>query len=137
MPSLYNNRVILHCDLNNFFASVEAFYDPELKSVPMAVCGSQAERHGIILAKNEKAKAYGVRTAEPIWQAKNKCPDLVCVEPHYDRYSDFSRKARAIYSEYTDMVEPFGIDECWLDVTGSSLLFGSGEEIAYKIKERI
>ncbi len=137
MPSLYNNRVILHCDLNNFFASVEAFYNPELKSVPMAVCGSQAERHGIILAKNEKAKAYGVKTAEPIWQAKNKCPDLVCVEPHYDRYSDFSRKARAIYSEYTDMVEPFGIDECWLDVTGSSLLFGSGEEIAYQIKERI
>lgn len=137
MPSLYNNRVILHCDLNNFFASVESFYKPELKNVPMAVCGSREERHGIVLAKNEKAKAFGVKTAEPIWQAKNKCPNLVCVEPHYDRYVDFSRRARAIYSDYTDMVEPFGIDECWLDVTGSSLLFGTGEEIAYKIKERI
>ena len=137
MASLYNNRVILHCDLNNFFASVEAFYNPELKEVPMAVCGSKEERHGIVLAKNDKAKAYGVKTAEPIWQAQNKCPNLVCVPPHYDRYVEFSKKARAIYSDYTDMVEPFGIDECWLDVTGSSLLFGSGEEIAYKIKERI
>lgn len=137
MPSLYNNRVILHCDLNNFFASVESFYKPELKDVPMAVCGSAEERHGIVLAKNEKAKAYGVKTAEAIWQAKNKCPNLVCVEPHYDRYVDFSRRVRAIYSEYTDMVEPFGIDECWLDVTGSSLLFGTGEEIAYQIKERV
>lgn len=137
MPSLYNNRVILHCDLNNFFASVETYYNPELAKVPMAVCGSAEERHGIVLAKNEKAKAYGVKTAEPIWQAKNKCPNLVCVEPHYDRYVDFSRRVRAIYSEYTDMVEPFGIDECWLDVTGSSLLFGTGEEIAYAIKERI
>lgn len=137
MSSLYNNRVILHCDLNNFFASVEAFYKPELKLVPMAVCGSVEERHGIVLAKNDKAKAFGVKTAEPIWQAKNKCPELVCVEPHYDRYVDFSGRARAIYSEYTDMVEPFGIDECWLDVTGSSLLFGTGEEIAHNIRERI
>lgn len=137
MPSLYNNKVILHCDLNNFFASVETFYKPELKDVPMAVCGSREERHGIVLAKNEKAKAFGVKTAEPIWQAKNKCPDLVCVEPHYDEYVKFSRQVRAIYSQYTDMVEPFGIDECWLDVTGSYLLFGTGEDIAYQIKDRV
>lgn len=133
----YSNRVILHCDLNNFFASVEAFYDPSLKDVPMAVCGSVEERHGIVLAKNEYAKKYGVKTAEAVWQAKNKCPNLVCVSPHYDRYVDFSHRVRKIYEEYTDTVEPFGIDECWLDVTGSRLLFGTGEEIADTLRKRI
>ncbi len=133
----YSNRVILHCDLNNFFASVEAYYNPELNNYPMAVCGSVDDRHGIVLAKNEKAKKFGVKTAEAIWQAKQKCPDLVCVSPHYDEYVKFSKAVREIYCQYTDMVEPFGMDECWLDVTGSSMLFGSGEEIANKLRERI
>ncbi len=132
-----SDREILHCDLDNFFASVETFYRPELGKVPMAVCGSEEERHGIVLAKNQLAKQYGIKTAQAIWQAKQLCPSLVTVEPHYDRYVDFSRRARAIYDSYTDMVEPFGIDECWLDVTGSGLIFGSGEDIARQINRRI
>lgn len=94
-------------------------------------------RHGIVLAKNQLAKAYGVKTAVPIWQAKQACPQLRIVEPHYDRYMDFSRRARAVYERYTDMVEAFGADECWLDVTGSNMLFGSGEHIAREINERM
>lgn len=131
------NRTILHCDLNNFFASVECYYAPELKKVPVAVCGSKEERHGIVLAKNELAKKCGVKTAEAIWQAKKKCPDLVTVPPHYDRYVEFSERAKNIYRDYTDRIEPFGIDECWLDVTGCEWLFGDGEEIAHKIRRRI
>lgn len=130
-------KSILHCDLNNFFASVECLDFPELKNVPMAVCGSVEDRSGIVLAKNELAKKMGVKTAEVIWQAKRKCPDLVCVKPHMSKYIEMSKKVFDIYCEYTDLVEPFGIDECWLDVTGSSLLFGSAEEIAFTIKERI
>ena len=130
-------RIILHCDLNNFFASVETYLDPKLATVPIAVCGSVEERHGIVLAKNEKAKKFGVKTAEAIWQAQLKCPNLVIVSPHYDKYIEFSSKVRAIYEEYTDLVEPFGIDECWLDVTGSVLLYGDGRNIAEEIRQRI
>ena len=130
-------RTILHCDLNNFFASVECMLNPELKKFPIAVCGSVEKRHGIVLAKNDLAKAAGVSTAEAIWQAKKKCPDLIIVAPHFERYEEYSRKTFEIYSRFTDMIEPFGIDECWLDVTGSTRLFGSGEEIAYKIKETV
>ncbi|MFI3141262.1 MAG: DNA polymerase IV [Clostridia bacterium] len=132
-----SERIILHCDLNNFFASVESFYKPELKTVPMAVCGSVEERHGIVLAKNEIAKAFGIVTAEPVWQAKQKCRDLVIVPPQYDKYVEFSDRAKKVYGEFTDLVEPFGIDECWLDVTNSTKLFGSGEEIALQIKEKM
>lgn len=130
-------KSILHCDLNNFFASVECVDYPELKNVPMAVCGSIEDRGGIVLAKNELAKKMGVKTAEVIWQAKRKCPDLVCVKPHMSKYMEMSKKVFDIYCEYTDLVEPFGIDECWLDVTGSTLLFGKAEDIAFKIKEQI
>lgn len=130
-------RIILHCDLNNFFASVSLLENQTLCDLPVAVCGSKAERHGIVLAKNEKAKAFGVKTAEAIWQARQKCPDLVILPPDYKKYEQFSAAARAIYARYTDKIEPFGIDECWLDVTGSTLLFGSGEEIAHRIRRDI
>ena len=130
-------RVILHCDLNNFFASVSLLYNQTLIHSPVAVCGSKEERHGIVLAKNELAKSFGVKTAEAIWEAKRKCPDLITLPPLYDKYTEFSEKAKAIYARYTDMIEPFGIDECWLDVTGSVMLFGSGEEIAHKIRRDI
>lgn len=130
-------RTVLHCDLDNFFASVECVYDPSLAKVPFAVCGDPKERHGIVLAKNQLAKQFGVKTAVPIWQAMQLCPSLRLVEPHYERYMDFSRKARSIYENYTDMVEAFGIDECWLDVTGSKMLFGSGEKIAKEINSRM
>ena len=130
-------RVILHCDLNNFFASVSLLFNPTLRSVPVAVCGDTEQRHGIVLAKNEAAKRCGVKTAEAIFEAKAKCPELVILPPMMDKYKEYSEKAHRIYEEYTDMIEPFGIDECWLDVTGSRLLFGSGEEIADKIRREI
>ena len=130
-------RVILHSDLNNFFASVECLLNPRLRDVPLAVCGSQEKRHGIVLSKNEIAKRFGVKTAVPIWQAKQLCPNLVTIEPHHDLYIKYSRMVQKIYCQYTDLVEPFGIDECWLDVTESQVLFGDGEAMAYKIKERI
>ena len=130
-------RVILHCDLNNFFASVSLLFNPTLRSVPVAVCGDKEQRHGIVLAKNEAAKRCGVKTAEAIFEAKAKCPELVILPPMMDKYKEYSEKAHRIYEEYTDMIEPFGIDECWLDMTGSRLLFGSGEEIADKIRREI
>ncbi|MBR3640621.1 MAG: DNA polymerase IV, partial [Oscillibacter sp.] len=117
-------RIILHCDLNSFFASVELLSRPELRDVPVAVSGDPASRHGIILAKNEPAKKFGVKTAETIWQAKKKCPDLVLLPSHHALYREYSKKVNAIYDEYTDLVEPFGIDESWLDVTHTLHLFG-------------
>ena len=131
------DRIILHIDMNNFYASVECLYDPSLKNVPMAVGGDKESRHGIVLAKNILAKKSGVKTAEPLWQAKQKCPDIVFVKPHFKRYLKYSNFAKEIYSQYTDQVESFGLDECWLDVTGSTKLFGSGMEIAEEIRARI
>ena len=131
------DRVILHCDANSFFASVESALNPEYSDVPMAVCGSVEARHGIILAKNPLAAAYGIKTAETVYAAKKKCPNLVLAKPHYEKYAEFSRKLNSIYREYTDLVEPFGIDESWLDVTASRRVFGTGEEIAERIRQRV
>lgn len=119
------DRVILHIDMNNFYASVETLYDPSLKDIPMAVGGDKERRHGIVLAKNMLAKAKGVKTAEALWEAERKCPGIKFVPPHFERYAKYSRLAKEIYMQYTDMVESFGLDECWLDVTGSRRLFGS------------
>ncbi len=130
-------RTILHCDLNSFYASVEIFLNPELKGKAVAVCGNKENRHGIVLAKSDIAKKYGVITGEAIWEAKQKCPDLIIIPPQYNEYVSFSRRVRDIYEEYTDLVEPFGMDECWLDVTGSERLFGDGEKIANTIRERV
>lgn len=131
------DRVILHCDMNSFFASVELLDHPELKGVPVAVSGNADTRHGIILAKNEPAKKFGIKTAETIWQARKKCPSLVLLPSHHDKYREFNKKINKIFLDYTDMVEPFSIDESWLDVTGSQRLFGSGREIADTIRERV
>lgn len=128
-------RTILHVDLNNFYASVECLYNPALRDKPVAVAGDPKNRHGIILAKNMPAKKLGVKTGEAIWQAKNKVPDLICVPPQYDKYLRFSRATRKIYYRFTDQVEAFGIDECWLDVSGSLNLYGTGPEIAEKIRQ--
>ena len=130
-------RVILHCDLNNFFASVECIGRDDLKGKPVAVCGSEAVRHGIVLAKNEIAKKYNIKTAMTSWEARRLCPELICLAPHMDKYIAMSARVRAIYERYTDQVESFGIDECWLDVTGSQKLFGSGCEIAERIRKEI
>ena len=132
------DRIILHCDCNNFFASVEETLRPELREVPMAVAGDPESRHGIIVAKNQKAKAFGVQTAETIFQAKKKCPDLVCVPSHHSLYHEFYEKINAIYLEYTDLVEPFSIDESYLDVTNSIHLFKmTPKELADHLRKRI
>ena len=127
-------RIILHCDLNSFFASVELLSYPELRDHPVAVCGDPKSRHGIILAKNEPAKAKGVKTAETIWQAQRKCPGLILLPSHHGLYREYSKKVNELYYSYTDLVEPFGIDESWLDVTGTLHLFGGD---ARKLADRI
>lgn len=131
------HRTILHCDMNNFYASVECMLDPSIRNYPVAVCGSVEERHGIVLAKNYKAKAYDIKTGEAVWQAKQKCKDLIVVPPHYEEYIKYSKLARSIYSRYTDQVEPYGMDECWLDISGTENIFGSPEYVANEIKETI
>lgn len=130
-------RTILHSDINSCYASIEQRLNPRLKNKAMAVAGDPQNRHGVILAKSIEAKKMGVMTGEAIWQAKIKCPDLILVSPHYEKYLEFSRKARKIYYSYTNRVEPFGLDECFLDVTESLNLFGSGEDIANEIRERM
>ncbi len=131
-------RVIFHSDINSCFANIEVMYDPSLRGKPLSVCGSVDDRHGIVLASTAEAKACGVRTGEAIWQAREKCPDLVVVEPHYDRYLRISRLSRSIYGEYTDLVEPFGLDECFLDVTGNPRLRDDGgESLAEELRQRI
>lgn len=132
-----DERVILHCDLNSFYASVECLYDPSVRELPVVVSGDQSLRHGIVLAKNQIAKKMGITTGEPIVKARQKCPDLVVKGANYDRYIDFSQQTRDIYSRYTNLVECFGIDECWLDLTESCKLFGSGEKIAEKIRQTV
>lgn len=130
-------RTIMHVDMNGCYASIECLHDPTIRDKPVAVGGDVEARHGIILAKNEHAKKYGIKTGEALWQAKQKCPELVIVPPHYDRYIRFSRLAREIYAEYSDQVEPFGLDESWIDVTGNTRLMGTGELLANEIRERI
>lgn len=130
-------RTILHCDLNNFYASVEQKLHPEYDGMPIAVCGNPEARHGIVLAKNMLAKKAGVQTGETLWSAKQKCPDIVFLPPHFDEYVKHSKQVFEIYTTFTDRVESFGIDECWLDVTGCERLFGSGKEIADKLRQII
>ncbi len=132
------NRVIFHCDCNSFYASVELLSHPELREVPVAVSGSVDDRHGIILAKNEAAKRFGVKTAETVWQARRKCPQLVFLPPHHQKYRKYSIIINEIYASYTDRVEPFGIDESWLDMTGSWQLFGrSPREVADRLRAEV
>lgn len=129
-------RTIFHIDQNCFFASVEMIAHPELRNVPMAVTGDASKRHGIILARNEPAKQAGVKTAEAIWQAEQKCPGLVKVSSHYDKYAFYSGKLRSLYEEYSDRVEPFGMDECWVDMTD---VIGDRDpgELADEIRRRV
>ena len=128
------SRTILHSDMNSYYASVEMMLDPKLRGKAVAVCGSTEERHGIVLAKSELAKKAGVKTGMVNWEARQKCPDLIVVPPQYEQYLKYSRLAHEIYYRYTDLVEPFGMDECWLDVTASRT-YGTGIEIAEKIRK--
>lgn len=136
------DRVILHCDLNSFYASVELLSHPELKKLPVAVCGDPSSRHGIILAKNDPAKRFGVQTAETIWQAKRKCPELILLPPHHRLYREYSKRVNGIYDEYTDLAESFGIDESWLDVTHTLHLFGGdpralADTLRYRVRQEL
>ncbi|MGN1235470.1 MAG: DNA polymerase IV, partial [Christensenellaceae bacterium] len=132
-----SERVILHSDLNNYFASVECLSNPGLKALPLAVCGDAEARCGVILAKNEVAKSYGIRTGDTVFAARKKCKDLILCATHFDKYVAYSKKVRQIYERFTDQVESFSIDECFLDVTESAFLFGSGEEIAERIRRAV
>lgn len=130
-------RVILHCDANSYYASVECLYTPAIRSLPVAVAGSPEARHGIILAKNEPAKRMGVKTGEAIWQARQKCPELVCVPPDFPLYVRFSEKMRRIYEQYSGHVEAFGLDESWVDLSGPGMTVADGERTAQEIRERV
>ena len=123
--------------MNNFYASAECMFDSVLKKYPVAVCDSVEERHGIVLAKNYAAKAFGIKTGDAVWQAKQKCRNLVVVPPHFEEYIKYSKLARNVYQRYTDQVEPYGIDECWLDISGTDYTFGSPEKVANDIRETI
>ena len=130
-------RIILHCDLNNFYASVECVKNPTLYGKCVAVCGSEDDRHGIVLAKSQPAKVCGVKTGDTIVEARRKCGNLIVVRPDFDAYYEYSEKVKSIYSRYTDLIEPFGMDECWLDVSHSQQLFGYGYKIAEEIRNSV
>ena len=130
-------RIILHCDLNNFYASVECVKNPQLKGKCVAVCGSEDDRHGIVLAKSQPAKLLGVKTGDTILEARRKCGNLIVVRPDFDTYYDYSEKVKSIYSRYTDLIEPFGMDECWLDISGIENLSGDGFQIAEEIRNSV
>jgi len=132
-----SNRAILHSDLNCFYASVEMMLNPKLRGKAVAVCGCTEDRHGIVLAKSELAKKAGVKTGMVNWEAQRLCKDLVIVPPQYDQYLKYSKLTQAIYSRYTDLIEPFGMDECWLDVTGSRNACGNAMTIAENIRKTV
>lgn len=131
------DRAILHSDLNSFYASVEMMLDPSLKGKAVAVCGSTEDRHGIVLAKSDLAKKAGIKTGMVNWEARQLCKDLIVVPPQYDQYLKYSKLTQSIYHRYTDQVEPFGMDECWMDVTGSQGVYGDAMTIAEKIRSSV
>lgn len=132
------DRTILHIDANCFFASVETAYNPKLAAFPVAVTGDAEARHGIILTANYKAKlGYGIKTGEPIFRAKQKCPELVVIKTNPERYLRHSELMRNILADYSDRVEPFGCDEAWLDITDITNSVEDGENVAREISTRI
>lgn len=132
----YMDRIILHSDINACYASVELLFKPELRGLPMAVGGDVERRHGIVLSKTEEAKRAGVKTGMTLWEAQSRCPELIILQPHFDRYLYYSRALQEIYADYTDRREPFGIDESWLDLTGC-IAVKDGASAAQEIRERV
>ena len=131
-------RQILHVDCNNFYASVECLYHPEIRNYPVVVAGDAANRHSVIMAKNLIAKKLGIQTGDVVWQARARVPNLVVMSPDYPKYIKYSRRCREIYREYTEQVEPFGLDECWLDLTGSlPMLKKDAVAVAEEIRRRV
>lgn len=134
---IFLERTILHIDCNKFFASVECLHRPEIRNKPVAVGGSDKSRHGIILTKNEIASKYDLKVGEPLWSARQKCPNLIVIPPNFPLYMRFSKDVHKILADYTDIIEPFGIDESWIDVSSTANLYGQGEKIANEIRKRI
>ncbi len=132
-----SERAILHCDMNSFYASCEAAYNPKLQGKPIAVCGDPERRNGIVLTASYPAKWMGVKTGMALWEAQQHCRDIIFVPAHYDLYTRYSGYTREIFLRYSDMVEPFGLDEAWLDCTASQSLFGSGQKIAKQISDAV
>lgn len=132
-----NKRTILHIDLDAFYASVECLHNPALRGKPVAVVGDPELRHGIVLAKSYEAKRFNVQTGDAMWQARQKCKDIIFVPAHYDQYLKFSGLSKEIFSRYSDRCEPFGLDESWIDLTGCTKLFGSGEQVAAELRQKV
>ena len=131
-------RWIIHSDINHCYAQIEEMMYPELRNVPMAVGGHEEDRHGIILAKNDLAKKYHIKTGESLRDAFQKCPELLIVPPHYDDYLFYTEEVKRIYREYSDKVESFGLDEAWIDITGTEKLFHkTAMELAEEIQRRV
>lgn len=130
-------RVILHCDINHCYAQIEEMMAPELRNIAMAVGGHEESRHGIILAKNDLAKKYKIKTGESLREAYKKCPHLLIVHPHYEEYLYYTEKVKNIYREYSDRVESFGLDEAWVDISDSVSLYGNPKKIAEIIQQRV
>lgn len=137
IDSWETDRVIAHIDLDSFYASVECLYNPQIRLLPVAVGGDSEQRHGVILAKNQIAKQFGVKTGDTLIEAKKKCPNIIFVKGHFERYLKISKMVKEIYYDYTDKIESFGIDEAWLDLTGSTTLLGSPVKIIQEIQQRI
>ena len=130
-------RIILHIDMNKYYASVEQMLNPALKNKAIAVCGSAEEHHGIVLTASAEAKACGVKTGMANWEARKMCPGLIVVPPQYDQYVKYSRLARAIYARYSDLIEPYGMDECWVEITKLCSSFKEAEQVAHEIRRTI
>lgn len=130
-------RVILHVDMNNFYASVECFLHPNYRDEAVVVAGDAKKRHGIVLAKNEKAKKMGIKTGEPLWKAYGKCKGITVIQANHENYAYFSNLTRDIFREYTEYVEPFGLDEAWMDITALCCSFEDGARIADELRERL
>ena len=130
-------KLFVHVDMNNFYASVECQMNPSLADKPVAVAGSPEKRHGVVLAKNEIAKKFGVKTGDTVLEASAKAPGIVFVPPHFDMYDKISKRMFGICNRYSCFVEPFGPDECWLDCTETVHLFGSGKDIADGLRASI
>ena len=133
MPS----DIVLHSDLNCFYASVEMVEQPSLKGKAVAVCGSTENRHGIVLTASYPAKHHGVKTGMANWEAREACPGLICVEPHYDLYLKYSKIVRRIYARYSEVIEPFGMDECWISIPYGKGVAKNGMEVAEEIRHAV
>lgn len=131
-------RFILHCDLNNFYASVESLYDPAIRNKAVVVVGDEEKRHGIVLAKNYIAKDFGIKTGDTLWEARQKCQgELVCKPARFDLYLAISKMVKEIYREYSSRVESFGIDEAWIDISHLCENYNDAYNVANNIRNRV